>query len=490
MDKYNFPDFMKKKVIRLNFKSVKIIAFIVFSATISCIPLKKKMHETGKFKMQRLVVHENKRFIQYEDGEPFFWLGDTGWLLFHKLNREEVELYLENRKGKGFNVIQAVLIHHLPQRNFYGDYAFINSDPSMPDTTPGNTFEDSTEYDYWDHIDWVIDQAEKRGIYMALVIMWRSAVNQALRIKKNDATWAKIYASFLTKRYRNKPNIIWINGGDCKGSENIDIWRQFGNTIKSLDPNHLMTFHPFGRTCSCMWFHNDPWLDFNMFQSGHRRYDQDNDMGFGQDNWRYVEMAYKKEPPKPVLDGEPSYEDIPQGLHDSSQPYWTAADVRRYAYWSVFAGSFGHTYGHNAIMQFHKPEFGKGAYGVRDYWYEAINDTGAYQMQYLKKLMLSRPFFERVPDQSLVSTETNGTKYDYVIATQGKIYAFYYTYTGRSFDAVLGKISGDYVKANWYNPKNGKTIYIGRFKNYGVKHFDPPGEKKDGNDWVLILDSD
>jgi hypothetical protein len=36
-----------------------------------------------------LEVSANKRFFQTADGKPFFWLGDTGWLLFVKCNREE-----------------------------------------------------------------------------------------------------------------------------------------------------------------------------------------------------------------------------------------------------------------------------------------------------------------------------------------------------------------------------------------------------------------
>ena len=36
-------------------------------------------------------------------------------------------------------------------------------------------------------------------------------------------------------------------------------------------------------------------------------------------------------------------------LHDPAQPRWRDCDVRRYGYWSVFAGSCGHTYGHNNI---------------------------------------------------------------------------------------------------------------------------------------------
>src|SRR5687768_13312181 len=105
-----------------------------------------------------------------------------------------------------------------------------------------------------------------------------------------------------------------------------------------------------------------------MFQSGHRRYDQDNESGKGEDNWRYVDEDLRKDPPKPTIDGEPSYEGIPQGLHDQKEPLWTDKDARRYAYWSVFTGAFGHTYGHSAIMQMFKPEQSKGAYGNSKSW--------------------------------------------------------------------------------------------------------------------------
>ena len=273
-----------------------------------------------------------------------------------------------------------------------------------------------------------------------------------------------------------------------------EIWQQIGRTLHDLASQHLISFHPFGRTSSSIWFHDASWLDFNMFQSGHRRYDQIRDTDDphswkGEDNWKYVAEDYALKPVKPTIDGEPSYENIPQGLHDPSEPYWTAADARRYAYWSVFAGAFGHTYGDNAVMQMHKPDSGEGDYGVRNFWYEAINDTAAGQMQYLKKLILSLPFFERVPDQSLIAG-TNGSKYEYIIATRGKKYALFYTYTGRSFDVILNKMPGKRVKANWFNPGNGETSFIGLFETSAKQHFNPPGREHPGNDWVLILNSE
>jgi hypothetical protein len=57
--------------------------------------------------------------------------------------------------------------------------------------------------------------------------------------------------------------------------------------------------------------------------------------------------------------------EFPRGLHDPSQPYWTDNDVRRYAYWSVFSGACGFTYGNNAVMQFHRETDKEPAYGVK-----------------------------------------------------------------------------------------------------------------------------
>lgn len=431
-----------------------------------------------------LSVSPNGRFLQHAGGRPFFWLADTAWLLFQKLDRPSTERYLEDRRRKGFNVVQAMVLHELADSNAYGAPALDQDDPARPRVTPGSRPSKAGEYDYWDHVDWVVRRAARKGIYMAMVPAWGSIVKGG----GLDAGKAAAYARFLAARYRAEPNIVWINGGDIRGDERPEVWRILGRTLKQFDPGHLVTFHPFGRTQSSTWFHNEPWLDFNMFQSGHRRYDQDDTPERrGEDNWRYVAADYAKSPPKPTLDGEPSYENIPQGLHDPSQPYWTAADARRYAYWSVFAGAFGHTYGDNAVMQMHQPGAGAGSYGVRNSWFEAIGDPGAGQMQHLKRLILSRPFFERVPDQTLIAGQ-NGARYDYVAATRGGSYLFAYSYTGRPFQIRMGVISGRQVRGYWYSPRDGGVQPLGLFANEGVRTFTPPGAPAPGNDWVLVLD--
>lgn len=433
-----------------------------------------------------LKVSANKRFFVKADNTPFFWMGDTGWLLFVKLKREEAIQYLEDRKKKGFNVIQVMLVHDIKLGvNAYGDSALHNNDVSMPATTPGNSFSNKDEYDFWDHVDFVIGEAAKRGIYMALVPVWGG------NVKYINEAQAKVYATFLANRYKNRTNIIWLNGGDIKGSDGITVWKMIGNTIRSIDKDHLIGFHPRGRNSSSIWFHNEPWLDFNMFQSGHRSYAQDTSsnetLHYGEDNWRYVKDDYALKPVKPTFDGEPSYEGIPYGLHDSTQPYWKNNEVRRYAYWSVFAGGCGFTYGNNSVMQFYAPGDAGTSFFPKEKWQDGLQAPGSYEMRFLKQLMLSKPYLERIPDDSMVVD--NGEKYDHIAATRGSNYAMFYVYSFRPFQVAMGKLKGKYVRVSWFNPEDGSSFVSNKkMLNKGIVEFKGPFYRENAGDWVLILE--
>ncbi len=426
-----------------------------------------------------LKVSENHRYLQHENGTPFFWLGDTGWLLPERLNRDEAEFYLNECSKNGYNVIQVQTINDVPAYNIYGQ-------SSMPEGFDFKNINKKGVYGYWDHMDYIIKMAEKKGIYIGMVCIWGGLVNAG----QMDVKQAQAYGKFLGERYKNSPNIIWFIGGDIRGDVKTEVWETLANSIKAVDKNHLMTYHPRGRTCSATWFNNASWLDFNMFQSGHRRYGQrkgDGDYSIAEnteeDNWRYTEKSLAMTPIKPVLDGEPVYEDIPQGLHDFNEVRWNANDVRRYAYWSVFAGSFGHTYGHNSIMQFYKPGV-PGSYGAKRAWYDCMEDPGYMQMKYLKKLILAFPFFDRVPDQNIIAGQ-NGERYDRAIATRGNDYLLVYNYTARPMQVDLSKISGARKNCWWFNPKNGELQFIGEFDSK-VTNFTIDTGYNSGNDRVLI----
>jgi hypothetical protein len=456
----------------------RILLFLFLFASVA-VSAQKAPWENGK-----LQITPNHHFLQHENGTPFFWLGDTGWLVSSRMDRENMDFYLTSLKNKGFNVVQVSILHEIPFFNVYGK-------PALPYGFDFSKVGVSPEYGYWDHIDYLVQAAAKRGIYVAMVCVWGGVVNAGQLTPEN----AVKYGTFLANRYKNHPNIIWIIGGDTRGDKKTEVWQALAKTIRSIDSNHLMTYHPRGRTCSAQWFNDESWLDFNMFQSGHRRYGQRSgdgellkELNTEEDNWRYVEQVYAMAHPKPVLDGEPSYEDIPAGLHDNAEPRWKAQDVRRYAYWSVFSGSFGHTYGNNSIMQVYTPGITP-AYFADKSWYDALNLPGYSQMKFLKALMLALPYTQGAPDQTLIAGE-NGQQYDHLVATRGPGYGMIYDYNGREITINLDRISPAPKNLWWLDPATGALKFIEAIPG-GTVTYTPEGGNRPGNDKVLIaIDTD
>jgi hypothetical protein len=182
--------------------------------------------------------------IQKVNGTDWYWLGDTGWSLFQELNREDADFYFSTRASQGFTVLQAVVVmgwnRDWNDQNAYGHRPFHNVDAGDPNE------------DFWIHADWLINKAKDYGLYMALLPAWGSYWG-------NEATLA--YARWITNRYQDYDNIIWVNGGDRKVDDATGLFNQIGNVFHT-DQDALTTFHPRGGDASSKHFHNEKWLDF------------------------------------------------------------------------------------------------------------------------------------------------------------------------------------------------------------------------------------
>ncbi|MCF6356728.1 MAG: glycoside hydrolase family 140 protein [Draconibacterium sp.] len=425
---------------------------------------------------QELRVSDNNRRLVNKDGSLFFYMADTGWELFHRATKEQTEMYLKDRKAKGFNVIQAVIlaeIDGLNTPNEEGEKPFTDLNTLKPNEA------------YFKHVDWVIAKAEELGIYIAALPTWGDKWN--LKWGKGPVIFdtpekARKYGKYLGERYENQPNIIWVIGGDRSPDNDLhlEINRAMAEGVKEGDKGkHLMTYHPSGSVSSSRWFHNDKWLDFNMLQSGHsviNRLVHNNIRG-----------DYNKKPVKPCLNGEPQYEDIPVGFKTLNERF-VAFDVRQSAYWSVLAGALGHTYGNNNIWQMWT-EKNSSILGARIPWYEAIHQPGALQMGFMRKLFESRPFLKMIPDQDILA-DVYGQNKDEIRAAKGKDGSFVIAYSpyGKPIHLKLNKLSGETINGYWYNPREDESIAIASFKNRKeVKAFDPPSSGT-RTDWVLLLD--
>jgi hypothetical protein len=88
-----------------------------------------------------------------------------------------------------------------------------------------------------------------------------------------------------------------------------------------------------------------------------------------------------------------------------------------------------------------------------------------------------------------VPTAVPGAGLKRLVATRDSegSYAMVYSPAGRPFKVRMGAVSGNTVKAWWYNPRNGQAEAIGEFPNRGEREFSPP-DKGEHLDWVLVLD--
>ncbi|MFL5618104.1 MAG: glycoside hydrolase family 140 protein [Gemmatimonadaceae bacterium] len=465
----------------------RIIAAVLLAASCLGVAPMAGAQRVARRSLPRLRVSESGRFLVTEDGRPFFYLGDTAWELFHRLTREDAVRYLQFRADQGYTAIQAVALAEfdgLTVPNAYGDLPLVDRDPARPATTPGSDPADAAAYDYWDHVDFIVNEAEQRGLHVAMLPTWgRWVINpQRPADVAFDEAKAESYGRFIGKRYASHP-IIWVLGGD-RGTDGVEkVWRAMargiaiGTSGREDYTRVMMTFHPCGACTSSTAFHDDAWLDFNMHQTGHG-------LAAPTHSWARIAADYARTPIKPVIDGEPLYEDHPLDFRAAQNGFSFDAHVRQRAYWDVFAGAAGHTYGNHAVWQFYSADRTP-VNGPQMYWYHAIRRPGAAQIPLVRKLIESRDYFSRVPDQSLVVDTLTGA--DHVQATRGNGYAFVYSAQGRPFDVVMGKISGDSVVAYWFNPRSGDALELGRFANTGTQRFTPPSQGF-GADWVLVLD--
>jgi hypothetical protein len=467
------------------------------------------------------------------DGTPFFWLADTAWEIAHRLDRDDVIRYLDDRAAKGYTVIQVVAHGRIldgwaTAPNRYGHAPFVDGDPLRPDP------------EFFVHLGWIIDRALERGIRTALVPVWSgtAVVHEGALTTRN----AKQYGRWIGDRFRDR-GVVWVLGGDIgpvwygpgmvadheghPRRELVDFRPVYdalaAGILAGAGDDALLTYHPTAgapvgappaRTSP--YFGDRPWFGLNLIQSSHidpapaviddqggfvsGRIDVEDDPATpllawsGPRNYLPIAAEYGSAPVRPVIDSEPCYEDHPR-YRDT--PYdgaiWRAEDARNAAYHALFAGAAGHTYGHVSVWDFY------GAGGVREectffpegfprvVWTAGLSAPGAGQMQHARRLIESRPLLTRVPDDALVVSD-RGSGSEHVNATRQVDGSSVFVYLPRGGQVVvdLARMSGP-CPAWWFDPRTGAALAIGEQEGEGQRTFRAPAAGP-GQDWVLVLD--
>jgi len=424
-----------------------------------------------------LRVSPNGRYFITRDGGPFFYLADTAWQLFKRLNHDEVDEYLTNRVAKGFTAIQAYVLRGLQVANRYGHVPLVDRDPTKPNDA------------FFQNVDYVVDRANELGLLMGLVVTFGEHVK---RVKLDEQIFdpenAVVFGRFLGDRYRHAA-VIWYLGGDRTPLEGREVWTAMARGLKEGSQGiHLVSYHGPGvwaTPSSSFWFHNEDWLDFNAIQSGH---------GWAIPNYDFVAHDYSLVPVKPTLDMEARYENHPD-VRTNTRKRVDAHQEREAAYWALLAGAAGHGYGCNDIWQFYDEavtpywkEYAHSTTWPNTHWRTAMNFAGATGVGLARKLLELVGWYRLVPDQSVI-VEGQGEGEDHVMAARaddGSVVVAYLPF-GNPISIEVGRVSGGRVKARWYDPRGGSWKYIGEYPSQGVREFVAPSSGEQ-DDWVLVLE--
>lgn len=419
----------------------------------------------------KLQVSTNQRYLVDQQGQPFFWLGDTAWELLRRLDRAETERYLQDRAQKGFTVIQAAVVSPLSgwtKPNAAGDPPFLG-DVTRPNEA------------YFAHVDHVVQQTAELGLIMALLPAWsdHASSNRSLLAEGENAYE---YGRFLGQRYAAQDNIVWVVGGDTDPQDTLQVWRDLARGLDETS-DHLITFHPIGNATSATWFHEDPWLDFNMLQSGH---------GWDNKNYEVVLADYERLPTKPIIDAEPRYENINE-IARLGQRRIDAQQVRKAAYNALLSGAFGHTYGANEIWQFYMQNGedgygGEGLYGATIHWTEALDLAGAWQMSHMRTLFERYPWHEFEPVHQLVrsGSSAGGDFVPAAVSTKSESVIIYIP-QGQTIELNIN-VPSLIERAEWFDPRTGEFLSVPK-EMIQANRFMPPAASDDlgATDYVLVL---
>jgi Protein of unknown function (DUF4038)/Domain of unknown function (DUF5060) len=390
-----------------------------------------------------IIRSKGNYHLTHADGTPFFWLADTAWNGAMRASAEEWDIYLKDRRAKGFNVIQFVTTQwrgRETDRN--GEVAFTGSGRIRINPH------------FFQNLDERVDELNKLGLVAAPVLLWALPRGQGRELSPGyylPEDEAVLLARYTVARYGGN-QVIWILGGDgAYIGEFEQRWKNIGRRVFEGDPPGLVAQHPHGSSWIGEDYRDEAWLDIIGYQSSHSN-------GERVVNWINkgpMARQWDKLPARPVMNLEPNYEMIGNRI--------SAEDVRNASYWSLFATPMsGLAYGHNSIWPWlYEGETIVNHEKTEGYpsWEKAIHFPGSGQVGYLAEFIRSfdwwkfRPALELLAEQpgekvynhfvSIVRNPENGKILCYLpLKGDVKIYnLFKKDFTGKWFDTVLNTYS-------------------------------------------------
>ncbi len=439
---------------------------------IECIPYEG---ELDIYKHGFLKVAADKNYLCYDDGTPFFWLGDTHWEFSYRENWDESNHPKMTSMFKGMADLRAKQGYNIYQTN-------LRSDKMMG----GESY-------YWKevdggllpNVDFYKNELDRRMQYLA-DLGFVNALGQAWFMGIEEGVdKQKQLIRYIMARYGSLP-MVWTLAGEVAGYDSIenkqmriDGWREVALYIEQLDSyGQLQTAHYTNERPFAEYYQDESWFDFTLNQAGHGDYIITvND---------YQEFL-KKHSDKPFIEGEAMYE-FCSTLEEMGTRLCTDDMLRRVAYTSIQLGGCGYTYGASGIWDYvwkkglENPMKLFNRFDIT--WYEAIDGIGGEQMGYMRKFYENVRFWELKPLQ-MDEEDGNlfGSKFPLVTVNVDRNHFVFYYADGARKKITINNVENGVYKLNWFNPKTGDYIDGGivEVKDHSMVSLSKP----DDGDWLL-----
>jgi hypothetical protein len=413
-----------------------------------------------------LRVSPDRTHLVDAAGKPFLVHGDSPWEIVWNVSGPDAELYLDNRLQRGFN---AILADVLPYSEWSDHVRETNRAGQNPFLTPGDL---STPNEvYFQHLDWFLTACEKRGLLVALVAADLGHVNLRrpdanggmwwVEYKTNGPAKCRDFGRYLGKRYGNRPNVLWILGGDRDPGDVLEHVEAMAQGLEETAPGQLKTYHA-GAKSSTLFFHTAPWLDVNA--------------SYGYTEvWQFVQRDAELAPRKPNILFESGYE-----LESNDGRGGAPQRIRRQAWGALLAGACGDFYG-------------SVDWKMNPGWKDRLDLPGANQLAVFKR------FFDSIDWTKLHSSfgslvqsgEGSDERFAPSALSADKRLAVIYMPTSRRISVNLGEMAKGSIKATWLDPVSGAREPAGdTLTSPSVTWFQPPPQNAGlDTDYVLVLTS-
>jgi hypothetical protein len=404
-------------------------------------------------------VGYTKRYLIHQDGTPFFWLGDTGWLAFKKSSWQEWRQYVDNRAAKGFTVIQTHANQYIPDTSSQAALMPLRND--LPDPAYFQLLEEKIAY------------ANQRGIVVLLVGLGYSGKGNYVP-NMNTAAFTRYLTSRLAARA-----VIFSPSMDAPYDDRND---QMASLLKAAASVHLITQHVGTVAGAAEAYHLKPYIDFTALQSGHHN-------GATPKAYeaavQWTHTLRQLHPTKPVINSEAMYD----GRGNNEGNNWREQDARKLGWMSWLSGALGYTYGAGETDRHVAGSTGGLFRFVQDslqydYWRKVVDWPSSDQMSYLKQFFEHLTWWHLEPKPDRIRNQA-GAPLQIMTLAQSPEGNLLVAYLPDNHDIRLDMtgLNKD-LTGQWYNPRKNQYVPVKEpIHTTGEQLFVCPGP----GDWVLLL---